>query len=776
MDNTFYRNILYNSSIGYAYHELIFDSKGVPCDYRFIEVNSAFELFTGLLAKDIIGKTVFEVMPNIVKDDFDWIAFYGEVALNNQSEKFESYSSALNSWYKVEVFSPKKNFFITIFSDISSVKKQTSEQFGDVDVHTYETLFNPLKNVDNNIIGVSVYARDISEKVRIAKALNNEKELAKEYLDIAAVMIIVLNEKGNITLINREGCNILGLDEKDIIDKNWFDNFLPKDVVKDVKQVFNNVFKKDIEIVKAYENTIITAQNEVKNISWHNSILYDSQKNPIGVLCSGVDVTEIRLAHEKIKENENRYRGLIESLDAGIVVHASDTKIISFNRRAEEMLGLSYNELSGKTASSNEFDFIDLNYKKLELEAYPVNIILQNKKPLRDYELGIKHIHGTDLIWVSTNGVPIFNDDSSIKEIVISFIDISHKKIKQDEIIHLSNHDYLTNLYNRRFFVERYKELDNEHFYPLGIMMVDVNGLKIINDAFGHDAGDIALQKVSEILHKSCRKQDIICRIGGDEFAIILPKVTVPELDEINETLRIESKNNDVESVMLSLATGYEIKTATVKGNLDEILKLAENQMYRHKLAEGISIRNNAIKAILKTLTHKYNSERIHSEKVSKLCKKMGEVLSLNEDDIKELELAGMYHDIGKISIPDAILNKPGRLTKEEFEIIKTHPEISYQILRAADEYSDLAIHALYHHERWDGKGYPIGKKGEEIPLFSRIICIVDAFEAMTSVRVYKNKMSVDSAVEELIRCAGTQFDERLTKVFIEKVLNKKWN
>ena len=119
MDNTFYRNILYNSSIGYAYHELIFDSKGVPCDYRFIEVNSAFELFTGLLAKDIIGKTVFEVMPNIVKDDFDWIAFYGEVALNNQSEKFESYSSALNSWYKVEVFSPKKNFFITIIIRIS---------------------------------------------------------------------------------------------------------------------------------------------------------------------------------------------------------------------------------------------------------------------------------------------------------------------------------------------------------------------------------------------------------------------------------------------------------------------------------------------------------------------------------------------------------------------------------------------------------------------------------------------------------------------------------
>jgi len=134
-----------------------------------------------------------------------------------------------------------------------------------------------------------------------------------------------------------------------------------------------------------------------------------------------------------------------------------------------------------------------------------------------------------------------------------------------------------------------------------------------------------------------------------------------------------------------------------------------------------------------------------------------------------------MYHDIGKISIPDAILKKPGKLSKEEFDTIKKHPEISYQILRAADEFSDLAIHALYHHERWDGTGYPSGKKGEEIPLFSRIICVADSYEAMTAVRSYKKQLTKDEAVKEIIKCSRFQFDEDIARVFVEKVLHKKW-
>lgn len=127
MKENFYRNILINSPFGYAYHEIILDKNGNPCDYRFIEVNHAFELFTGLKAKDIVGKTVLEAIPSIINDDFNWIKFYGDIALNNHKETFESFSSVLNSWYKVEAFSPESNFFVTIFSDVTNIKKQDAK-------------------------------------------------------------------------------------------------------------------------------------------------------------------------------------------------------------------------------------------------------------------------------------------------------------------------------------------------------------------------------------------------------------------------------------------------------------------------------------------------------------------------------------------------------------------------------------------------------------------------------------------------------------------------
>lgn len=358
---------------------------------------------------------------------------------------------------------------------------------------------------------------------------------------------------------------------------------------------------------------------------------------------------------------------------------------------------------------------------------------------------------------------------------VLSFKDFSKRIEYKNSLISISNHDLLTGLYNRHFFAEEYKRMDNPNCYPLGVLMVDVNGLKIVNDAFGNKAGDIALKSIARIFKKSIRKQDIVARIGGDEFVALLPKVTVDEIEKIKIVLMKGTLKLYVESINISVATGYAIKHDNSEGNLDEIMRLAENHLLRHKIVEGGSFRSNAIKSILKVLTDKYAEERIHSEKVKQLCRKTGIALELNERDIKELELAGMYHDIGKISIPDAILNKPGRLTKDEFSIMKTHPVISYQILRAADKHSDLAIHALYHHERWDGKGYPSGKSGEDIPLFSRIVCIVDAYDAMTSVRMYKDKMTLNYAVKEIISCSGTQFDERIAKIFVTKVLNVPW-
>lgn len=350
--------------------------------------------------------------------------------------------------------------------------------------------------------------------------------------------------------------------------------------------------------------------------------------------------------------------------------------------------------------------------------------------------------------------------------------DVTLRIQKQKKIEFISNHDYLTDLYNRRYYFEQFRQHDKLEYYPLGIMMIDVNGLKIINDAFGHAVGDIAIKKIGKVLKDTFEKNDIVSRIGGDEFAVLLPKTSLKELQKYKEQIISTIKDIRVESIELSLAIGFDLKNSLEEDN-DDILKFAENHMYRHKSIIGANSRGNAINAILETLTNKYENERMHSERVSYLCKLIGKKLKLKEEDIKGLEQAGLFHDIGKISIPDNIIDKPGKLTDEEYDIIKTHPEIGYQILRAADEYSDLAIHALHHHERWDGKGYPSGLKGNDIPLFSRIIGIADAYEAMTADRPYRKKLSKEYAISEIMKYSGTQFDPKIAKIFLEKVVTE---
>ncbi len=387
------------------------------------------------------------------------------------------------------------------------------------------------------------------------------------------------------------------------------------------------------------------------------------------------------------------------------------------------------------------------------------------------YELELEMaLKGEARGWVWVRGEAEYDDQGHIVSLTGAAQDITKQKRAEYEIIHAANHDYLTNLYNRRYFVNAFNTFVENKCSSLGLMMIDINGLKIINDAYGHVQGDDAIKRVSNLLRDVFNQDEVIARIGGDEFAVLIPRKNDLQLQNYKDKLFTRSNNIKIHNIPVSLAIGYEILKDTDE-NIDELLTRAENQLYRHKITVGDSIRNHAIKAILNTLTEKYEEEKIHSKHVSMICKEIGIELGLNKEDIDILELAGMYHDIGKISIPDAILNKPGKLTNEEYDIIKTHTLVGYQILRAADEYSGLAEYALSHHERWDGNGYPKGLSGKDIPLFSRIINIADSFEAMSADRPYHKGKPIEEAILEIKRCTGTQFDPEIANIFIEKVL-----
>ncbi len=357
-------------------------------------------------------------------------------------------------------------------------------------------------------------------------------------------------------------------------------------------------------------------------------------------------------------------------------------------------------------------------------------------------------------------------------QILVEHFNSMRQRIREHiaQIQQLSYHDQLTELYNRRFFEEELKRLDTERNLPLSILMIDVNGLKLTNDAFGHAGGDRLLKKVAEVLKRESRADDIIARIGGDEFVVLLPKTDKKHTASLERRLGTAFKNEIIKNIPVSVSCGGATKKQ-IQEKIENIFKKAEDNMYNQKSYKKDSQRQNSIQIILRTLFEKEPREKEHSERVSKLCAAIGTALEMNREEIDELKAAGKYHDIGKIVVSGDILNKKGTLNSAEWKQIKRHPESSYNILSTANEYGPIAEIILAHHERWDGKGYPAGLKGEEIPFQARIILAADAYDMMTHHGFGRKVMTKEEAIEELKKNMGTQFDPKIVKVFIEKVL-----
>ncbi|MGI6685919.1 MAG: diguanylate cyclase [Bacillota bacterium] len=341
---------------------------------------------------------------------------------------------------------------------------------------------------------------------------------------------------------------------------------------------------------------------------------------------------------------------------------------------------------------------------------------------------------------------------------------------RKNEIIYLSYHDKLTGLYNRRFLEEQIKRIDTEKYLPISIIMGDVNGLKLFNDAFGHDKGDEFLKKAAHLIQVSCREEDIVARWGGDEFVILLPRTKIEEAEEIIQRIKKSYSTEHVNTLNISASFGCATKRKAGE-DIQKVLKSAEDSMYQNKIIENRGQRNGTINTIVNALHEKNPREQLHSKRASEISIKIGTMIGLSETELSKLKTAALLHDIGKIAIDEGILNKSDKLILEEWNEIKRHPEIGHRILNTSYNFSELADCILAHHERWDGTGYPKGLKGEDIPLISRIIALADSFDAMISTRPYRQAMSHEEACQEIIKNSGTQFDPEIAKIFIEKVV-----
>lgn len=349
--------------------------------------------------------------------------------------------------------------------------------------------------------------------------------------------------------------------------------------------------------------------------------------------------------------------------------------------------------------------------------------------------------------------------------------DVTDEKAHKNEIEYLSNHDQLTGLYNRRFMEQMLSELDQPKYYPLGIIMLDVNGLKLINDSFGHKVGDELLVKVSQILLRVKKNDEFVVRIGGDEFVVIIPCLSEVKIDNWMKELMEQIDKEHIHSLKISVSYGWDAKY-NARERITEVFSNAETRMYKQKLRDSPSVRGQTIETIIKVLIKDNEREKHHSDNVSKWSKRLAECLKLENNEIIAIEQLGRLHDIGKIALNKDVLCKADDLSAEELSDLQKHAEIGYRILSASNHTAEIADFVLYHHENWDGSGYPMGLKGEAIPLQSRIIRLVDAYDQMISPFTYlKNKLTFEEAINEMRRCSGTAFDPELVELFIEQIL-----
>jgi len=349
---------------------------------------------------------------------------------------------------------------------------------------------------------------------------------------------------------------------------------------------------------------------------------------------------------------------------------------------------------------------------------------------------------------------------------VVTFMDITERKQREAEIQYLSSHDTLTGLHNRRCFEENRMKIDNPEYLPLSVIFADINGLKMTNDIFGHAAGDELIKKSAEILVRSCRENDIVARVGGDEFIILLPNTSEKKAEKVISRIKSEFLDARVAAIKCSISLGLDAKRSPDQ-SLDEIMANAENAMYKDKTINRKSVNMDIINTIIDTLHSRSAREKLHSIAVSEFCSKVGSALQLSELEINKLKRAGYMHDIGKITLDAKLLSKE-ELAVEEFEEIRQHSVVGYRILNLFDDTLDLAEYVYSHHESWDGSGYPRGLKGEQIPLIARIISIAETYERVLNRGNLSISESKRKAIETIKKGAGKQFDPAIAELFAQ--------
>ena len=523
------------------------------------------------------------------------------------------------------------------------------------------------------------------------------------------------------------------------------------------------------ETLGSEQDQLIRPNGALDIIRWWCRPWYEPDGSIGGTVFYSETITERKQMKRALFLEKELFRATLLSVGDGVISTDNEGKVRLMNHVAEKLTGWRAEEAAGE-----DFDVVfrivdewsDERAKDL------VRQVLEDDQPVELVEESVLVSREGLRVPIEDRAAPIRDRDGRTTGVVVVFRDCAEKRPRIREIEYLSYNDQLTGLYNRRFFEEELRRLDVPRNLPFSFVMADLNGLKLFNDAFGHTAGDEKLRKVARVLREECRADDIIARVGGDEFVILLPSTGEDHLEPLMGRIAAAVARERVENLPISVSLGGATKADPSEG-AEKTLHKAEDQMYRRKIYEKNSYHSGLVKLILEALHGKFPAEEAHSKRVARLSEALGRAMGLGQPKIERLVAAAAMHDIGKIAVRGEVLEKAGPLDEAEWEEVKRHPDVGYSILGSASEYSPLAEVVLAHHESWDGQGYPRWLKGEGIPFLSRVIAVAGAYDAMVSGRPYREAMSREEAVAELRRCAGIQFDPAVVEALVEKVLGK---